>query len=384
MAAASNCQRTAAVAAESETWSQPRWLVSLLGVLRFLIVLAASFLCSYLVLRNLVVVGDLGILIALTALAIFLFAGIAIHELGHAWAARAAGMTLVRCGFFPWQGMRFRSGWRWRRRPRPYMPAAFVMAWPQPDRALAPQMMLFNAGGILANLASALALALFGAWLPPAIAGFLFGFAVVHLELAVTNALPIQGAYPSDGMNLLNWLRPGFERHPAAISARVLGRSVAGTTADKLPEDELAAMAQGGVGLQALHGWIVMKAAQNRGEWQRAAELGDQLDAAIAGMPALAAAAHADFRWIVGLETAFSKCLVAGSADALRQIPLNANANWFSPHLWPRCQALIAAFDGDTAKRDSLLAESQRHAEDSVDRALGVSEALTREAVLAV
>lgn len=95
-------------------------------------------------------------------------------------------------------------------------------------------------------------------------------------------------------------------------------------------------------------------------------------------------AAHAHFRWLVGLETAFSKSLATGSPETLRRIPLNANADWFAPHLWPRCQALIAAFAGDTVTRDRLLAESRRHVEDSIDRALVPSEALMKEAVLGV
>lgn len=95
-------------------------------------------------------------------------------------------------------------------------------------------------------------------------------------------------------------------------------------------------------------------------------------------------AAHAHFRWLVGLETAFSKSLATGAPETLRRIPLNANADWFAPHLWPRCQALIAAFAGDTVTRDRLLAESRRHAEDSIDRALVPSEVLMREAVLGV
>ncbi|MFT3806357.1 hypothetical protein [Arenimonas sp.] len=366
----------------ADPWVPPRWLAGLLSAVQFLIVIAGSGVCMYLVGRGLVLDVDFRIFVALATTLVFYFAAIAIHETGHAFAARAAGMTLVRGAFFHWQCVFSRRGWRWRRRGSQRTPSAFVMAWPDPARALRPQMLWFVSGGVLANLASASVLALLGSWVPAPANGFMLGFAVLHLELAVINALPMVSGCPTDGLNFLAWWRRDFEQHPAAQCMRLLGRSITGTTADQLPDGEVAALAKGRDGVQLIHGWIVMKAAQNRGEWQKAAEAGDRLDAAIAALPAPAVAANKDFRWQVALETAFFRSLVAGSPDAMRQIPFNANGDWFAPHLWPRCQALIAAFDGDTAARDLLLVESQRHAEDSIDRALPISEAGLTDAVV--
>jgi hypothetical protein len=63
---------------------------------------------------------------------------------------------------------------------------------------------------------------------------------------------------------------------------------------------------------------------------------------------------------------------------------LPEKTRWSAPALWPRCLALRALLEGHLAEGRRLLGEAQCVAEQSLDRALPLSEALIQRRMLAL
>lgn len=309
---------------------------------------------------------------------------VAIHEAGHYLAARWQGMTVLRIDYFVWQIEIRRNGWKGRERPCPAPYVAAVTVVPDAHRSVRGPMLWVLAAGVLANGVSALALLLATPFVSPNTANVCIAFAWIHFGLGIGSLLPYRGTWDTDALQWLAWWRADLLQHPALARLRLLMASVAGVTADRANSADVAQLDSSDPAAAVLKLWIAMKACQNRGEWPQAAEAGRSLKACIAAVPATMTKQFAEIRWLAEAELAFSTALAESSVEPLRKLVVDRAADWSCPHLWPRCQALIAAFAGDTVTRDRLLAESQRHAENSLDRALGVSEVVMREAVLGV
>ncbi|MDR6671816.1 M50 family metallopeptidase [Xanthomonas sp. 1678] len=201
-----------------------------------------------------------------------LLATLAVHEYGHLLAARGIGMTVYMMKIGPLQMLARRRGWRlrWQRGWPGY--AGYVMALINPYAALRPQYAVLSAGGPAANLLVALLMGALGLNLgvQARVGAFCVGFAVLNLAVGLANLIPSRTAIgPSDGLYLLGLSRRLDADRPDRVLAQLNGLSCRGITADNLPAERVALLAQDDWWL--FHSWFVLKAAQNRCQWRQAA-----------------------------------------------------------------------------------------------------------------
>lgn len=308
-----------------------------------------------------------------------------IHELGHWFAARRSGMKAVRVRVAALEVMPMRRGWRVRwRRPLKGEPAGAVIALGDPAHRHRRALLAFMAGGPAANAMAAAA-----AWLASwPLAGFAWGWIAVlvagmNLAFAIANLIPRAGAKPTDGMWIWRLLRdraPQFD----TPQYRVIARSLFGCTADRLPESELAAVEQQPFPLSLVGLWFRLKASLHRGEWEAAAAMQPVVEALLAATDSRQRTAVRSLAACVRTELAFARAMHTGDASALTDDLMPRYAAWEEPHLWPRCLALRAALAGDRSGFEQWMTTSQRHARNSVDDSLPVSEAIIRGYVEAV
>lgn len=309
----------------------------------------------------------------------------AIHEIGHACAAKAGGMQPILMGI--WQlGILFKRkgvSVRWIGSTKGL--GGFVIAYPHPDRPLRPAMLGLIAGGALANL---LAAVLFWSCLPFASDGMAgFGMALFWMNacFGLANLIPAQSSgMPNDGLQLWQWFRHRDPYPESTLFLRLMGRAAFGDTADKLPAEDVDRLEACGGALALVADWIRIKGAQNRAEWAGVEALAQAFEKRVEETPAAFRGGMDEHIEIVRAEIAFSRALSERNAGPVESLELSRRARWFSPHLQPRLSALGHALRGEAAQARRALQSSQALAERSVDRALRKSEPKMHAAVEAL
>jgi hypothetical protein len=305
------------------------------------------------------------------------------HELGHVAGARIAGMTVCSMQVSRVFLLAQRRGWRMRLQRPPPGTSGFVRAFPDPSRPLKDQILLMIAGGPVASLSVALCTGAAGVWFVPSAAGFaLIGLAAMNLATALIALMPAERSSPSDGLMLLCWLRGIDETSPEFYMPYLNGLAIAGTPADELPADTVAALATQPQPAPLFGIWLRLKAYQNRGEWARASALDSEIQSAVSELPPKMADALKDFVSMLRCEVRFSLAMMAWSAEHSPAELLSPFAAWCSPSLTARCDSLMAAMAGDRTGTVKHLDEAELWASRSLDRALAISEARIRSAVL--
>ena len=319
----------------------------------------------------------------LFVLAVFFL--VVVHEVGHLLAARMAGMALAGMQIGPIFLQAKKRGWsvHWSRSRRPT--AGLAIAYPDPTRSLPRQFVLMTIGGPLANVVCAAAFAVPWLLLPNGPGRiFVAALSLASVFTAMGNLIPTSKFFPSDGFQLLRWHRGVPDDDLGVIYARVMGRSVFGTTADQLPEGEIAALEAQPPPAQLLGLWFRLKAAQNRREWTIASALSSRLDAALEAMSSSQVASVSTFVAILRTEIAFSSAVLDRDSSKLESVILSkADASW-ARHLPPRIEALRAALAGDVCARDEALARSAARAAEMPDLALEKSERSIRASIVAL
>ncbi|BDU22457.1 M50 family metallopeptidase [Dyella sp. GSA-30] len=317
---------------------------------------------------------------------LFIWLSLVVHELGHAAGARLYGMTVLRMNI---SGLEFhmqRRGWRMRQSRIPHRHiGGFVQAIPLFGQPARPQLISLTLGGPLGNLVMTLLCGI-GGWLllPRHTASLALSFAAVNLGSALVNLVPYQGAMASDGLTLLRLLRGLEENAPSRVHMRLISRSFAGQTADQLPEDEVALLERQPAPMPLVALWYRLKADQNRGHWASVDSRRIAFDAQEQAMTPAQKTAISDLLVILRTEFAFSRAMLTGDSAELAKDTIPAKLAWSLPWLQPRCQALIAALQGDSKRCTELLETSRRKAENSIDKAVWSSESLLRTYIAAV
>ncbi|WP_158883738.1 M50 family metallopeptidase [Rhodanobacter sp. L36] len=331
-------------------------------------------------------ITGIGHFLPLIALLLSMFFMLLIHELGHYAAARFAGMTVThfvvgRIEIVPQQ-----RGWRMRwNRGQKIRVDGLVIAACDPIRALRPQVLLMTAGGPAANLViAAISAALANVWSSAPAGSLCMAFAVLNVAMGVTNLLPSMRGLASDGMRLLIWSQKELEHSPLLAHTRLQALSISGVTADQLPVDQIALLDSQPMPAPLVALWYRVKAHQNRGEWQHAADLQASFDSMVQSLPEPVRikliGAFAQLR----AELAFSRAMQNRDATGLSDNLLTKAQTWSAPSLWPRCLALRALLNGDTAHAHRQLDNAQKIAKQSMDKALPRSEAKIRAHMLSI
>lgn len=320
--------------------------------------------------------------LAVALLPATLLAAIAIHEYGHLLAARSMGMTVYMMKIGPLQMLARRRGWRLRWHPGRSGYTGYVMAMINPYAALRPQYAVLSAGGPAANLLTALltgALALH-LGVQARMGAFCVGFAVLNLAFGLANLIPTRTSIgPSDGLSLLGLSRRLDADRPDRVLAQLNGLSCKGITADRLPADRVALLAQDDWWL--FHSWFVLKAAQNRGQWQQAAALEAAVADQVAALSEQSVAHFSQLIAILQCELAFSRAMASEADTAPLDATLTPEIDWSMPCLRMRCQALMAVQRGDDASALRLLRQAQECVQGELDPSLRISEGILLDAV---
>jgi Zn-dependent protease len=361
----------------------PTWAQSLLEVLHVM-VLGAGWLCA--------IVGCVALMhgysVSLEVLGWMLvpvvwIVSVCIHEYGHVLGARAAGMTPYLMHIGPLQMWALNRGWRVRLRRTRRGYSGLVMAHMNPYAGLRRQELTMTAAGPGANLIAAVIAALSALLVEqPEVNAFLLGVAGFNLAIAIANLLPRRGTFASDGMRILEWWKGINEDAPQFLIPRLDGYSVKGVTADNLPADLLTRLRSQPSPFLLCHSWYFLKGLQNRHEWAQVLEHEALLEERIAGLPTELKASFGDLVGMMRCEIAFSKVMAGQSLDHAIDHELGSELDWTNPSLRPRCRALMAVRQGDDELARSLLRTSERYVSRSIDRALHLSEARIREAIV--
>ncbi len=330
--------------------------------------------------------GLLGIVIVLPVL----YLNAAVHELGHLFAARRAGMFVVRAqvGSVELQARRRRWHARWRA-PRVRVDG-LVMAFPDPHRPMQAQLLAFAAGGPMANLATGAMLVAFAAagwhdWLGSVGGWLILGSGICAMAIGTANLMPVvHGVMASDGLQLLRFRRGIDEEVQALAFMRANGLAMTGVGAHELPGTLLDRLASGPPPMRLFKLWIALFAHLNRGEWQQAARLGPAFEAQLAALPAAQRPGWTDFENVVRAEMRFAAALAGDDDLAGVASTLPADNDWYRPAQRPRFLALAAALAGDIAGCHRALADAERAGEDSADGASRRTEAILRAAIVEV
>lgn len=311
-----------------------------------------------------------------------------IHEAGHAWAARRAGMHIMGVRVGRLDVRRTRRAWRWRWSPERAQTRGVLETVPAVGgHDLGTWRALFAAGPLASALFGVVAMLAAGvlAMQSPGIAWLLAGLGVASLLAhGLANTLPYQvGQYRSDGA----WWRA--LRAPAALEEigmrlkHVEARLLAGQSTDDVPSGVLDALhaAHPLVGPMAVASLRAHDAA-GRGDWPAVERIGTDLAETLRAQPGGDEVWEALFAFRV--EVAIATLASTGEGRALREA-LDAlrpeQRRWLAwelPWLIPRAEAALAFADGDTAAAERSLAESAAHAEDSPYASTRLTEAGVR------
>lgn len=366
-------------------WAAPPWLDGVLKGVRVVLMIVGSLamLAGCFALAHVVTSSLAPFLAMLLIFPLAAFATIAIHEGGHAFAARAIGMAVYRVHVGPLQLLARRRGWRIRwKRMRPGDNAGSVIAVPNPYAAVRRQYLLLIAGGPLANLLAAAGCGVLAwHWGPGSTSGaFCTGAAVFNLAAGLVNLVPSQSpSGASDGLQLLRQARPRDPDALVDVLAELNGLSSRGVTADRLPAHRLALLAEGDGGF--FHMWFTLKAMQIRGEWAQAAALQAVFEAQVATLPAPVADSWHTLIALLRCELAFSRAMAGADEPDPLDAALTVDLDWAVPALRPRCQALMAVRRGDHRAALAALARAEALAENDVDAATRECERGLRQAI---
>ena len=325
-----------------------------------------------------------------------ILASVAVHEAGHYLMARRAGMivTIVQVG--PVMAACDRSRWRWRKAERVRSLGGFVVAYPGPDSSVRRQRLMMTSGGPLANLVAAVVLGglgylllapelgaslvsaldtVFSATVPenPWKAGsgaLLLVTATFNLAMGLINLIPKRGVLPSDGLQILRWLRPVDDNLPQLAFQRLIGMSLAGVPSDRVPADVIEALAGQPAPMPLYHFWMVLVVKLQRDEWEAATTGLDGFLGLVDSMSPEMRKALAVPIGAMRCEIDFARAMAGERLCHPVDRALTKDVDWYSPSVRPRLQALQAALDGDAAMMESRLADYAAWARRSIDRSL--------------
>lgn len=318
--------------------------------------------------------GLLGILAWFVVLTI----SVTFHEFGHYVAARMLGMIAVSAHVGALELLARRRGfrWRWKRAKRSSMGA--VVSIPHPARGFRKQMAWYAAGGPLASLALGALSAVLVARLPDGSwQGLSLAFAVLNLGFFVTNLIPVSSKSTTDGWRLIQALRLD-ETDPGLTLMRLNALAMSGTTADRLPAEDVERLRTQEEPNPLFAFWFKLKALQNQLRWTEAAGLADELQQLRNKLPDPMRVALSDFADVLNCEIRYS-ALMAGTGDGMSPLEgLSAEIDWFNPVLRPRCLAAMAAVEGKSEEAKRWLQVAESLAEDSADAAQRTSESRIR------
>jgi hypothetical protein len=315
---------------------------------------------------------------------VLLWVGVVIHEAGHYFGARFAGMTVLHVRVAAWEFHPRRGRWliRWApQREKKY--GGWVYAVHDHRRPMRPQMLQFIVAGPLINfVVGALSLSVCWFWVEyQTVVGVAGAFAVTNIVMGVVNLLPRKGRIQTDGWKLLHWWRHSNDMAPELTHARLVSLSVFGTTADALPEDDIKYLAGRPMPIPLAAAWYRLKAAQNRGDWEEALSQGEKFEKDLSSLSQVPRSLHTLIA-LVRTEVAFSQVMATGELSTLRDELLPSDASRLTPSLWPRCLALRASLSGNQEESARLLAVSMEKAKQSPDLALAKSETILAAYVL--
>lgn len=356
-----------------------RWLIESGSLFARLVQIALMFAGGLLSIAcGLAWLGDSGFGLVMSLWLVLHFPAVVVHELGHCVGARLGGMRVgvVQIGTFEFVPLRLGFRWRWKSLPRKTKVSGYVMAYPHPDRPARRARALMFVGGPAANLIVAACLCGIGVLARPYAFGWLcLMFAAINASMGLGNLVPRMGTLPNDGLQLWYLWRAGAN-YVEDVSARLVGASMAGCTAERLPERDLAELEEAGpLGrLSAL--WYRVKGQQNRGEWAQAAAAQEITDELLGELDPASLAPWRNFLTILRAEVAFSRAMLSRDATALDGELLPPNIAWYMPYFRPRCQALQAALVGDEPRCLQWLDKCRRYAERSNVESLPLSEAM--------
>lgn len=344
-------------------------------VVQIAVLFAWGFLAGF---CGLALFGDGGFGWILLLWAVLHYPAVAVHELGHCVGARLGGMRVsaVQIGALEFIPLRRGFRWRWMPLPKKARLGGYVMAYPHPRRPPRQSRVLMIGGGPAANLIVAVCFSGVGELARPHAFGWLcLMFAAINAALGLGNLVPHMGTLANDGLRLWQLWRAGPD-YVEDVSARLAGASMAGCTADSLPEHDLAELeARGTIGkLSAL--WYRLKGAQNRGEWAQAAAAQDVMEALLSELDPRSLAPWKEFLTVLRAEIAFSRAVLSHDSAAIGNELLPPKLAWYMPHFRPRCLALQAALAGDAQRCMQWLDKCRGYAERSNDAALPLSEAM--------
>jgi hypothetical protein len=305
--------------------------------------------------------------------------GVVIHELGHAIAARRAGMVVLAIQVMRLRLEARRHGWtvRWTRSPF----GGHVLAVHDPARPMREQYVALTWGGPAANAIACAAFTATAWWAPEPAWVVCVLAAGWNGVFALASLLPYEEGVPSDGLNLARWYAGMTENHPSLAVLRLVALSLSGVTSDRLPPEAIAALREDVPYERVVRCWSLLKAHQNRAEWSEATAMSAAIDAAFAALDDAHAQAMQPLRRLFDLELAFSRALAVADAPALDALPATDPDEFTWIPL--RVLALKAALAGDARAMDRQLDASAHAVEDQLDKAWRASEALMRDRVRA-
>ena len=306
---------------------------------------------------------------------VFGFLTTALHELGHFAGARFAGMLVISARIGPVEISPRRGLWKLRVcRPRIRTDASgYLFVIPDFSHPIQEQQVICTLGGPLANFIAATILWLIstthavGSYAPA-----WMGFAALNLFVGLANLMP-NARGGTDGFQLIQLLLGQRDGESLLAYPKLIWRSYMGTTAENLPESELSELDRQPAPMPVFRKWYALKAAQNVGDWVKAAAVADSIEADVGLFDAGMIGHFLHLLDLIRTERAFSNSVVSLARLTLPD-GIFATIEWYSPHLRSRCDALNAAIAGDASTCNLALEASERDAERSLDLALRESE----------
>ncbi|MGO1072974.1 M50 family metallopeptidase [Lysobacter sp. CA199] len=314
-----------------------------------------------------------------------------LHECGHWWAARWRGMIVSQVVIACVELQPRRRGVRWRfTRLQLRGVGGYVLAYPDAAGDMRRDLMGLSLGGPLTNL---IATTLCGAvaWRlghsPAQTLWVLWG--LLHLGAFLFNLIPHQlaGGLGTDGLMWMRaWLNR-FEDLPGSSFMEMQGRILRGTALNDLPAGLSQRLLEEPEPMPAMHDWLRMYAALERGELEQARTDFQALCVRVEGYEEPMQLALDDLLTLCRADLAFAGALELDPSRALASLTalnLNARVFWYVPHVPPRLRALAAALRGDIAVARAQLTCAARYADNSPFLATVSSEARLRQRIEAI
>lgn len=339
-------------------------LKTLLNILQSLILLSGWFVAALIL--GFTIKSGLQPFLAMFIATLLGLVALVVHEGGHYLGARINAMPVLLARIAAVEISVQRRGWRLRWSPqlKRNRLGGYVMAASNLQRPLRQQWMLMVLMGPLLNLlmaALALGLGLHLATVPGAI---VLAFAAINLSMGLGNLLPACRVSPSDGMVLLAWCLHRDDQRAELAQARLLALSVAGVASSQLPAADLERIAQGPMPEPLVAFSYRLSAVQERGDWLAALHMSQELEQLLKARAGELNGMSTLIELLRG-ELAFCRAYLLQDATLLKDAALSADADWYSPWLLPRCQALRAILAGDRAQAERHLAQALQAADNS-------------------